>query len=92
VSMRGMQRRRRRIWHRFKGMTKATDNFEVDCVTASNLKRLVLEEFGDQIMLDEKALDALVSGIVSLLCSDRPGGFTDNPASTLAKVAARQTG
>jgi hypothetical protein len=73
-------------------MTNATDQFEVDYVTASNLKRLVLEELGDQIMLDERAVDALVHGIVSMLCNERPSDVTDKPASTLAKVAARQTG
>lgn len=55
----------------------------MDGETASNLKRLVLEELSDEIMLDERAVDALVRGIVSLLRSDRRSGFTDKSVSTV---------
>jgi hypothetical protein len=61
-------------------MPNPTDRFEVDRESASKLKRLVLEELSDEIMLDERALDALVRGIVSLLRGDR----MDRPASTVS--------
>jgi hypothetical protein len=57
-------------WRDFgKCMPDATDRFEVDCETASNLRRLVLEEISDDVALDETTVDALVRGIVSLLQS-----------------------
>jgi|HubBroStandDraft_4_1064222.scaffolds.fasta_scaffold1378387_1 hypothetical protein len=52
-------------------MPSPTDRFEVDRESASKLKRLVLEELSDEIMLDERALDSLVRGIVSLLRGER---------------------
>jgi len=62
-------------------MRNARNQFEIDCETASNLKRLVLEELSDEIMLDERAVDALVRGIVSLLRGDRRSGLTDKSVS-----------
>ena len=58
-------------------MRRARDGFDLDRETASNLKRLVVEELGDEIMLDDRAVDALVRGIVSLLRGNRRGGFAD---------------
>jgi hypothetical protein len=63
-------------------MRRARDGLDLDGETASNLKRLVLEELGDEIMLDDGAVDALVRGIVSLLRSNRRGGFADKSAPT----------
>jgi hypothetical protein len=50
-------------------MPDPTDLTDKDCETSSDLKQLVLEEISDEIELDEKTVDALVRGIVSLLQS-----------------------
>ncbi|MGP0094230.1 MAG: hypothetical protein ACLPKB_30435 [Xanthobacteraceae bacterium] len=42
----------------------------------------MLEELGDEIMLDEGAADALVRGIVSLLRGGRRGGFAEKSVTT----------
>ncbi len=63
-------------------MRNAWKQFELDRETASNLRRLVLEELGDEIMLDEGAADALVRGIVSLLRGGRRGGFAEKSVTT----------
>jgi len=48
-------------------MPGQTDSLDKDCETASDLKELVIEELSDEIELDEKSVDGLVLGIVSLL-------------------------
>jgi len=50
-------------------MPDPNDLLDKDCETASDLKRLVIEGLSDEIELDEKTVDALVRGIVSLLQS-----------------------
>jgi hypothetical protein len=50
-------------------MPDRTDLLDDNCEITSDLKQLVLGELSDAIELDEKNVDALVYGIVSLLQS-----------------------
>ena len=50
-------------------MPDLTDLLDDNCEITSDLKQLVLDELSDAIELDEKNVDALVSGIASLLQS-----------------------
>jgi len=50
-------------------MPDPTDLLDEDCEIASDIKQLVLDELSDEIELNEKTVDALVRGIVSLLQS-----------------------
>jgi len=45
-------------------MLYPTDVLDEDCVIASNLKPQVFEELGDDVVLDETTVDALVRGIL----------------------------
>jgi hypothetical protein len=48
-------------------MPDQTDSLDKDCETAFDLKQLVIEELSGEIELDDKSVDGLVLGIVSLL-------------------------
>jgi hypothetical protein len=50
-------------------MSDPTDLLDEGGEIASDIKHLVLEELSDEIELDDKTVDALVRGIVSLLQS-----------------------
>jgi hypothetical protein len=50
-------------------MPDPNDLLDKDGDIPFDLKRLVLQELGDEIELDEKTVDALVHGIASLLRS-----------------------
>jgi|HubBroStandDraft_4_1064222.scaffolds.fasta_scaffold2014753_1 hypothetical protein len=53
-------------------MADTVDLLELDGVTTSGLRRLVLEELNGEASLDDASVDALVRGIASLLQSPSP--------------------
>ena len=52
-------------------MQSASGGLEADRETRTSLKRLVLEELGDKVVLDERVVDALARAIASLPRGER---------------------